>query len=74
MISKEALEAYRQMTPGQRLELTFAATKQALEVMLEGPPDVVAKRFQRIRDENEARNRALRETIGAAESQCNDES
>jgi len=72
MLSQEALEAYRRMTPGDRLQLAIDAARQGLELMLTGPPEVVAMRFQRLREENDARNRALRLTLGAAKDAAND--
>jgi hypothetical protein len=72
MLSEQALNVYRRMTPGERLQLSFDATRRGLELMLEGPPEVVARRFQRLREENDARNRAIRETLGAAEGASDD--
>jgi hypothetical protein len=59
MLSREALEAYRRMTVSERLELTFQATREALSHLLEGPPELVDRRFEAIRRENDARNLAI---------------
>ena len=67
MLSPEAIEAYRRMTPDERLKLTIEATNAALPYLLMGPPEVVERRFQRINEENDARNRAMLEALAAAE-------
>lgn len=67
MLSKETLEAYRRMTPGQRLRLTLEAMRDAHKHLLSGPPDVVRRRFELIRRENDARNRAMLEGLARAE-------
>jgi hypothetical protein len=59
MLSRETLEAYRRMTPGERLGLTLKAMRESLPYLLYGPEDVVRRRFERIRQENDARNRAM---------------
>lgn len=67
MMSKKTLEAYRRMTPGERLALTLEAIREATPLLLVGPPDVVDRRFQRIRDEKNARNAAIINKLMAAE-------
>jgi hypothetical protein len=59
MLSKETLEAYRRMTASERLALTLQALRAAQPYLLVGPEDVVARRFERIRRENDARNRQM---------------
>jgi hypothetical protein len=66
MTSPETIEAFRRMTPGERLKLTIQAIREATPYLFEGPPEVVARRFQRLRDEKNARNRAIRETLDRA--------
>lgn len=68
MLSRETLEAYRRMTPDERLGLTLQAIREAWPYLLEGPPEVVDRRFELIRRENDARNRALLEGLAAAEA------
>lgn len=60
MISPDTLAAYRRMTPGERLALTLAAIREATPHLLVGLPEVVDRRFARIRSENDAGNRRLR--------------
>jgi hypothetical protein len=55
------------MTPSERLELTLRAMRDSVPYLLYGSPDVVARRFELIRRENDARNRAMLEKLAAAE-------
>lgn len=66
MLSDKTLNAYRKMTPGERLALTFQAMRESLPYLLAGTPDVVDRRFARIRDENDKRNRAMLEGLARA--------
>lgn len=59
MLSRENLEAYRRMTPDERLALSLKAMDEAWPYLLSGPPEVVDRRFDAIRRENDARNKAL---------------
>ncbi len=67
MLSRETLEAYRRMTPGERLSLTMQAMRESMPYLLAGPPEVVDRRFELIRRENDARNRAMLEHLAKAE-------
>lgn len=59
MLSSESLAAYRRMSPGQRLELTLTMMRENTPFLLRGSPEVVARRFELIRRENDARNRNM---------------
>ena len=59
MLSRESLEAYRRMTTSQRLALTLQMMRENTRYLLHGPPEVVARRFERIRQENDARNKNM---------------
>jgi hypothetical protein len=59
MLSREAIEEYRRMTVGQRLNLTLQAIRDATPYLTQGPPEVIARRFARIRYENDRRNENL---------------
>ena len=73
MLSREAIDAYRRKTPGQRLELTLQAIREAPKYLQIGPEDMVRRRFERIRQENDARNRAMLEGLARAEERrCKD--
>jgi hypothetical protein len=56
MLSPETLERYHRMTPGERLALTFEMIRENTPYLLAGKPDVVDRRFELLRRENEARN------------------
>ncbi len=73
MLSRESLEAYRRMTPGERLTLTLRAMRESLPYLLHGPDDVVQRRFELIRRENDARNRQMLTRLAEA-SRAVDES
>jgi hypothetical protein len=59
MLSKETLESYRRMTPGERLALTFEMIRENTPCLLVGSPDVVDRRFELLRRENDLRNARL---------------
>jgi hypothetical protein len=56
MLSADTLEAYRRMTLGQRLELTFKLTAEAEPYLLAGTPEQVKRRFKLLRMQNDERN------------------
>ena len=61
MLSREKLEEYRRMTMSQRGKLALEMSDEAAKQMLEGPPDVVARRFELLRLQNDERNRRMLE-------------
>lgn len=63
MLSPRSLESYRQMTPAQRLRLTLDLSQSAWAAMLEGSADVVSRRFERLRQQNDDRNSRLCEAF-----------
>lgn len=65
MLSKETLDAYRRMTPGQRLEITFEMMRENTPYLLAGSPDVVDRRFALLRRENDARNERILAALDA---------
>jgi hypothetical protein len=67
MLSQETLEQYRRMTPSQRLALTLQAMRESWPYLFKGPKDVVDRRFELIRRENDLRNHAMLEKLAAAE-------
>lgn len=67
MLSREALEMYRRMTPGERLALTLEAMRESIPYLLAGPAEVVDRRFELIRRENDLRNRRMLSRLAAAE-------
>ncbi len=67
MLSSEALESYRHMTPAERLRLTLDLSRSAWKAMSEGSPDIVARRFLRLEQENDLRNLMMCEGFRRAE-------
>lgn len=63
MLSHETLERYRQMTPGQRLQLTLRMIQEATPHLLRGTPDQVDRRFELLRRQNDDRNQRMLEGI-----------
>ncbi|MFM7520320.1 MAG: hypothetical protein ACKO9B_07600 [Planctomycetota bacterium] len=59
MLSKETLDAYRNMTPGERLELSLRMTQESIPALLEGPPALVALRLEMLARENDERNKNI---------------
>ena len=67
-MSPERREAYRRMTPSQRPKLSLEMTRKYTRRLLAGPPDVVARRFELIRQENDARNLNMLTAIARTKS------
>ena len=67
MLSRETLEMYRRMTPGERLALTLRAMRESVPYLLHGSKEVVDRKFELIRRENDLRNRRMLERLAAAE-------
>jgi hypothetical protein len=63
MLSRETLEEYRRMTPGQRLALTLKLTQESEPYLLYGDPEQVDRKFELLRRENDERNRRMLEAI-----------
>jgi hypothetical protein len=59
MLSRETLDSYRRMTPGQRLQLTLDAIEANAPYLALGGPEVVARRFELLHRENDLRNENL---------------
>lgn len=59
----ETLEAYRRMTNAERLAITLQMIGENEAAMLEGPAEVVRRRFELIERENNARNRAILDVL-----------
>jgi hypothetical protein len=59
MMSRETREAYRRMTPGQRLEIALEMMRANMDRMFVGPPEVVDRRFELLRRQNDERNRRM---------------
>ncbi len=68
MLSQEQLEAYRRMTPGERLRLTLDMCRDSTRFLLMGSPEQVERKFALLRRENDLRNEnMLRALAGSKE-------
>ncbi len=56
MLSRETLDKYRRMTTGERFMMTLKMTEEATPLLAQGPPELVARRFELIQRENDLRN------------------
>lgn len=63
MLSDETLEQYRRMTNVERLRLTLEMIEQETPYLLRGTPEIVDRRFELLRRQNDERNRRMLEGI-----------
>ncbi len=68
MLSPEALAEYRRMTPGQRLELSFAMIRENTPYLVRGRQEVVDRRFALLERENDLRNAGIVRGMARLES------
>jgi hypothetical protein len=59
MLSDETLERYRRMTNAERLKLTLRMIEENIPYLYRGTPEQVRRRFERLRQENDERNRRM---------------
>lgn len=59
MLSPETLAEYRRMTPGQRLEFSFAMIRENTPYLVRGRQEVVERRFELLQRENDLRNEGI---------------
>lgn len=59
MLSPKTLAEYRRMTPGQRLELSFAMIRENTPYLVRGRQEVVDRRFALLQRENDLRNEGI---------------
>ncbi len=67
MLSPETLESYRRMSPAERLRLTLELSRSAWRALSEGDQEMVRRRFERLEQENDLRNRRICEGLRRAE-------
>jgi hypothetical protein len=72
MLSQETLDDYRRMTPAERLLLSLQMMREAVPYLLAGPPDMVDRRFELIRRQNDERNRRMLEAIARTRRKDNE--
>ncbi|QDT76301.1 hypothetical protein [Lacipirellula limnantheis] len=56
MLSTETLDEHRRMTPGERFSLTLRAIRENIPPLGAGPPELVSRRSELMRRENDLRN------------------
>ena len=56
MLSPETIAEYRRMTPGQRLQFSFAMIRENTPYLLRGQEEVIERRFELLQRENDLRN------------------
>jgi hypothetical protein len=61
MLSRETIEGYRRMTVAERADLVLAMLRDNVPALLAGPQDIVDRRFELLRRQNDERNRTMRE-------------
>lgn len=66
MLSPETLQLYREMTPGERLRLTFELMRGCDKMLCQGTPDQVRRKFELLRRENDSRNQNMLRAMAAA--------
>jgi hypothetical protein len=71
MLSQEQLDAYRRMTPGERLRLTLDLCRESTRYLLKGTPEQVERKFALLRRENDRRNENMLTAIAQAKEPDN---
>ena len=69
MLSEETLEQYRRMTCVERLKLSLMMTEENIPAFFGGSPEVVERRFELLKRENDARNHNMRTAIARTRKQ-----
>ena len=59
MLSRETLEIYRRMTNAERMKLTMQMIEENTPYLFKGPPEVVDRRFELLRRQNDDRTRRM---------------
>ena len=59
MLSRETLEMYRRMTPGERLKLALEMTRENTPRLFRGTEAEIDRRFEILRMQNDERNRNM---------------
>ena len=60
MLHRETLEAYRKMTPSEKLTLTFQMIRDNTPYLFLGTPDQVDRKFELLRKQNDDRNQRMK--------------
>ena len=63
MLSQETLDQNRRLTVGARRDLTFEMMRDNTPYLLQGSEEIVARRFELIKRENDLRNERILATL-----------
>ena len=63
MLSRETLARYRRMTIDERFALAMQMIEENIPALFVGPPEIVRRRFELLRRQNDERNRNMLEAI-----------
>ena len=63
MLSQETLDQNRRLTVGERLDLTFEMMRDNTPYLLQASEEIVARRFELIKRENDLRNERILATL-----------
>jgi hypothetical protein len=66
MLSRETLEQYRRMTPGERYKLTMQMIDENIPYPFRGTAEQVDRRFELLRRQNDERNLRVLTAIARA--------
>ncbi len=66
MLSREQLDEYRRMTPGERIALSLDMLREQWPAMMRGTPEEIDRRFELLNRENDLRNRNILEKLAAS--------
>jgi hypothetical protein len=69
MLSRETLEEYRRMSLGEKITLTLQMIRESTLFLLEGPTNIVQRRFELLRRENDLRNQRMLQAIARTRKQ-----
>jgi hypothetical protein len=59
MLSREVLDSYRRMSPGERCALTLQSMRENWPYLFHGTKELVDRRFLLLKRENDARNQGI---------------
>lgn len=68
MMSRETEERIRKMTPSERLSMTLQMIRESTPGLFEGPMDIVRRRFELLKQQNDARNENMRRAMARTRS------
>jgi len=67
MMSREQAELIRRMTPAERLRMPFDMIRAGTKDLLSGPADVVDRRYELLRRQNDERNHRILAALARSE-------